>query len=62
MSAIVYNTDGKENTEKDDVKGTYILLSGTLAVVMSAVNGTTESSIAVVHVRCSLYPKIHPLV
>jgi hypothetical protein len=32
-----------------------------LAVVTSAVRGTT-SSLAVVDVRCSLYPKIHPLV
>src|SRR6476646_100007 len=34
----IYNTYGKENTEKgEDVKGMYILLSGTLAVVTSAV-------------------------
>ena len=32
----------------------------TLAVVTSAVRGTTSSP--VVDVRCSLYPKIHPLV
>src|SRR6476661_2569963 len=55
---VQYN--GKENTDDDDVKGMYILLSGTLAVVTSAVRGTTTSP--VVHVRCSLYPKIHPLV
>jgi hypothetical protein len=61
----MYNTDGKENTddvdvdvdEDEDVKGTYILLSGTLAVVTSAVRGTMI--LPVVHVRCSLYPKIH---
>jgi hypothetical protein len=57
----MYNTYGKENTKEEDVKGTYILLSGTLAVVTSAVRGTTRSS-AVVDVRCSLYPKTHPLV
>ncbi len=58
---IMYNTYGKENTDNDDeVKGTYIWLSCTLAVVMSAVKGTTI--LPVVHVRCSLYPKIHPLV
>jgi hypothetical protein len=60
----MYNTNGKENAEgeeeEEDVKGIYILVSGTLAVVTSAaVNGTTSSSIAVVHVKCSLYPKIH---
>jgi hypothetical protein len=61
----MYNTNGKENAEgeeeeEEDVKGIYILVSGTLVVVTSAaVNGTTSSSIAVVHVRCSLYPKIH---
>ena len=62
-SAIMYNTNGKENTEEEYVKGTYILLSGILAVVVtSAVRGTTRSPIAVVHIRCSLYPNIHPLV
>ena len=64
-SAIIYNADGKENTDDDDdVTGTYILLSGTLAVVTSAVNGTTSSPVAVavaaVDVRCNLYPKTHP--
>jgi hypothetical protein len=60
----MYNTYGKENTEEEEeeeVKGTYILLSGILAVVTSAVRGTTRSPI-VVDVRCSLYPKTHPLV
>jgi hypothetical protein len=61
-SAIMYNTYGKENTKEEDVKGMYILLSGTLAVVTSAVRGTTILSIAAVHVRCSLYPNSHPLV
>ena len=61
-SAAIYNADGKENTDDDDVKGTYIWLSGTLAVVTSAVRGTTISPTAVVDVRCSLYPKTHPLV
>jgi hypothetical protein len=61
----MYNTYGKENTDDDDdddVKGTYILLSGTLAVVVTsaAVRGTTRSP--VVDVRCSVYPKTHPLV
>ena len=37
----MYNTYGKENTkEEEEVKGMYILLSGTLAVVVtSAVRG-----------------------
>ena len=34
----MYNTYGKENND-EDVKGMYILLSGTLAVVTSAVRG-----------------------
>jgi hypothetical protein len=55
----MYNTYGKENTDDDD-KGIYILLSCTLAVVTSAVRGTTRSP--VVDVRCSLYPNIHPFV
>jgi hypothetical protein len=65
-SDIVYNTDGKEKTEdkKEDVKGTciHILLSEILAVVvtLAAVNGITRSPIAIVDVRCSLYPKILP--
>jgi hypothetical protein len=54
------NTDGKENTKDEDVKGAYILLSGTLIVVSSAVRGTII--LPVVHVRCSLYPNIHFLV
>jgi hypothetical protein len=35
----MYNTNGKENTDEDEgnVKETYILLSGTLAVVTPAV-------------------------
>src|SRR6478752_5984071 len=42
----------------------YILLSDTLAVVISAVRGTMISPavVAVDEVRCSLYPKIHPFV
>jgi hypothetical protein len=40
----------------------YILLSGTLAGVTLAVRGNTRSFIAAVHVRCSMYPNIHPLV
>jgi hypothetical protein len=59
----MYRKEDKGNTKEDedeDVKGTYILLSGTLAVVTLAVIGTTSSP--VVHVRCSLYPNIHPLV
>jgi len=37
----MYNTEGKEKIDDDDdVKGMYILLSGTLAVVTSAVRGT----------------------
>ena len=53
----MYNTYGKENTKEEEVKGIYILLSGTLAVVTSAVSGTTRSP--VVDVRCNLYPKTH---
>ena len=56
----MYNIDGKENTKDKDAKGTYILLSGTLAVVMSAVKGHIIFS--VVHVKCRLYPNIHPFV
>ena len=56
---IMYNTYGKENTDEEDVKRTYIWLR-TFAVVTSAVNG--YAIFPVVHVRCSLYPKIHPLV
>src|SRR6476660_3701822 len=42
----------------------YILLSDTLAVVISAVRGTMISPavVAVDEVRCSLYPKTHPFV
>jgi hypothetical protein len=72
-SAAIYNTDGKENAEElgelgelgeleEDVKGTYIWLSCTLAVVTSsAVKGTVRWP-AVVDVICSLYPKTHPFV
>ncbi len=58
----MYNTYGKENAEEDDaeVKGTYIWLSCTFAVVTSAVRVCTI--LPVVHVRCSLYPNIHHLV
>jgi hypothetical protein len=41
----MYNKYGKENTEKDedeDVKGTYILLSGTLAVVVHLLLGVPQ--------------------
>jgi hypothetical protein len=57
-SAIIYNTYGKENTEEEEeFKVTYILLSGTFAVVTyAAVRGTTRSP-AVLDVKCSLYPK-----
>ncbi len=62
----MYNRCGKENTkEGEEVKETYILLSGTLAVVTSAARGTTISPVAVdavVDIKCSLYPKIHPFV
>jgi hypothetical protein len=54
----MYNRYGKEKTD-DDVKGMYILLSGSLVVVTSTVRGITISPF--VHVRCILYPKIHPL-
>jgi hypothetical protein len=50
----------EDEDEDEDVKGTYTLLSGTLAVVTLGVRGTT--SLPVVHVKCSLYPKIHPFV
>ena len=59
----MYNRYGKENAEEEgeeDVKGMYILLSGTLAVVTSAVRGTII--LPTVDVRCSLYPKTHPFV
>ena len=61
-SAIMYNADSKENTEgEENVQRTYnILLCGILAVVTSAVRGTTSSP--VVHVRCSSYLNIHLLV
>jgi len=42
-SAIIYNADGKENTIEDNVKGTYILLSGIFAVVTSAVIEVPQS-------------------
>jgi len=60
----MYNRYGKENVKEEDVKGIYILLSGTLAVVihLCCYRGTTISSIAAVHVSCSLYPNIHLLV
>ena len=51
----MYNTYGKENTKEEEVKGIYILLSGTLAVVTSAVSGTTRSP--VVDVRCNCIRK-----
>ncbi len=57
----MYNRWGKENTEEDDVKETYIWLSCTLAVVTSAVKGTIILPV-VVHVRWSLYPNVHPFV
>ncbi len=38
----MYNTYGKENTKEEEVKGIYILLSGTLAVVTSAVSGIQD--------------------
>ncbi len=54
-STIIYNADGKENTEEEEgeVKVTYILLSGTLAVVVTSadVRGTLRSPF-VVDVRC----------
>jgi hypothetical protein len=58
----MYRKEDKGNTKEEDVKGTYILLSGILAVVTSAANGTTISPIAVDDVRCNLYPKTHPFV
>ena len=58
-SAIMYNTYGKENTDDDDVTGTYILLSGTLAVVTSLLSMILQCS-PVIHVRCSLYPNTPP--
>ena len=57
----MYNTDSKENTKEEVVKGMYILLSGTFAVVVpSAVRGTMI--LPVVQGRWSLYPNIHPFV
>ena len=61
----MYNTYGKENNY-EDVKGTYIWLSCTLAGVTSAVRGTmipfptaVVDDVAVDDIRCTLYPKIH---
>ena len=56
----MYNRWGKENMVDAEVKEMYIWLSCILAVVTSAVRGTTSSP--VVDVRCSLYPNIHFLV
>ena len=48
----MYNTDGKENTDDEDVKVRYIRLSRTLAVVVtSSVRGTMI--LPIVHVRCN---------
>jgi hypothetical protein len=52
----------KRMPKKEKMLNEYILLSCTFAVVTSAVRDTTGSPVAVVHVRCSLYPKTHPLV
>jgi hypothetical protein len=42
----MYNTDSKENTKEKVVKGMYILLPRTFAVVVtSAVRGTMISSV-----------------
>jgi hypothetical protein len=70
-SATLYKADGKKNTEDNNVNETYILLSGILAVVVTsaAVRGNMRSHAVDVAVaveeedaKCSLYPKIHPLV
>lgn len=56
----MYKADTKGLEKLDDaVKGTYISLSCTLVVVISAVNGITVSPAAVVDVICSLYPKTY---
>ncbi len=61
-SSIIQRNDDNENTEEDkDVKGMYILLSGTLAAVTSDVRGTMIPPVVVVDVRWSLYPEIHLL-
>ncbi len=59
-STTIYKAEGKENKDECDVKEIYILLSGTFAVVTSAVRGTIIFPVA--HVRGSLYPNIHFLV
>ncbi len=51
-SAVICNTDGKENTKDVDVKVTFIWLSCTLAVVTSDVNGIIRSPAIVVDVIC----------
>lgn len=49
----MYKAKGKENSDEEDVKETYILLSETLAVVVtSAVRGTTGSPVVDVDVIC----------
>jgi hypothetical protein len=55
----MYNRYGKEKINDDDVKGMYILLSGSLVVVTSTVRDITISPF--VHVKCILYQEIHPL-
>ncbi len=48
-SAAICNTDGKANIEEEEeeeVKGTYIWLSCTLAVLTSAVSGNIRESVA----------------
>ena len=56
-SATIYRKEDKGNTKEEDVKGTYILLSGILAVVTSAVNGTTISpAVDVIDVVCIRKP------
>ena len=57
VKSILKKEKGKGKKLKEH---TYILLSVTFAVVVtSAVRGTPRSP--VVDVRCSLYPKTHPL-
>lgn len=61
-----YGSSKLNDEDEDEVKVTCIRLSCALAVVTSsAVRGNIRSpaaAAAVVDVRCSLYPKTHPLV
>ncbi len=50
----------KRIQEEEEVNGTYILLSGTLAVVTSAVRGMLQALL--LYMLNVVHPKIHPFV